>query len=172
MAFGKFDLKTIRSLHKQAIQISEDFKQKEVELIEILQKVDAHFVYRALGYQSLYKYCTDALKLSEHQSYNLITVARKSVQFPALKQAIINRELTVSKARKVSSMLNEENQSLWLTKAKQLNSKQLEQEIAKENPRSLVPERARFLTDSVLELQMSIGEKIYKKLQRVQGGLF
>jgi hypothetical protein len=49
-----------------------------VDLIAHLAEIDRRKLYRGLGYGSLFSYCTDALRLSEHAAFNRIEAARAS----------------------------------------------------------------------------------------------
>ena len=155
-------------LHREALALATQYRKMEGELLTILQRVDRQRVYRQLGYASLYAYCTQALNLSEGQTYNLIQVGRKSVAIPALQTAIAEGSLTVSKAVRIVSVLTPQNQEALITMAKTLPKPQLEREVAKLNPKTATPERARFVTVDRLELKLGLSETIMTKLKRIQ----
>ncbi len=157
-----------RELHRSAVTAVEELKHKEALLIAALQNVDAHLVYKYLGYNSLFSYCVKALKLSDYQAVTYISVARKAKSLPQLQRAIDAGEVTVSKVSRVVSVMNEGNQKTWLDLVANSTKYEIEREVAKVNPRKLVPEKARFVTDSVLELQLPISEENFKKLKKVQ----
>src|SRR5262249_53985260 len=113
-------------LHEKALQISKSYLQAESELIEVLQQIDRCRCYRELGYKSLFEYSTRGLKLSESVTYNLITIARKSVEVPQLQKMIKDREISVSNARMIAPVLTVENQDSWLSKASTLSKRELE----------------------------------------------
>ncbi len=157
-----------RELHRSAVTAVEELKSKEALLIMALQNVDANLVYRYLGYNSLFSYCVKALKLSDYQAVTYISVARKAKNLPELQRAIDAGEVTVSKVSRVVSVMNEANRKTWLDLVTNSTKYEIEREVAKVNPRKLVPEKARFVTDSILELQLPISEENFKKLKRVQ----
>lgn len=95
-------------------------------------------------------------------------MARKSVQVPELTKAIESGGLTVSKARKITPVLNKDNFNEWIEKAKNLSKFNLEKEVAKANPQLAVEERAKFVQENRLELKMGISEEIHEKLKRAQ----
>ena len=128
-------------LHKRAVEIAERFHKVEIELIDILQAIDERRVFVNYGYSSLFDYATKALKLSESNAYNFITVARKAKAVPELKAAIHQGEITVSKARKLTPVLTPDNSARWLEMAKTLPRVQLEKEIARAAPQSTSPDR-------------------------------
>ncbi|MCM2280667.1 MAG: hypothetical protein NDI61_02335 [Bdellovibrionaceae bacterium] len=162
------DEKHLRAVHAQTCQAAERLKSCEAELIRCLQEVDRLLVHRFLGYNSLFQYSLHALKLSESQSYAYITVARKARELPQLQEAISAGELTVSKAVRITSVINEANQQKWIGLALELPKRDLEREVARENPRAARPEQARFLDAHTLELSTPLSEVSYKKLERVR----
>ncbi|MCM2281103.1 MAG: hypothetical protein NDI61_04580 [Bdellovibrionaceae bacterium] len=160
--------KHLRAVHAQTCQAVERLKSCEAELIRCLQEVDRFLVHRFLGYNSLFQYGLHALKLSESQSYAYITVARKARELPRLQEAITAGELTVSKAVRITSVINEANQQKWIGLALELPKRDLEREVARENPRAARPEQARFLDAHTLQLQTPISEVGYNKLERTR----
>ncbi|MCM2282757.1 MAG: hypothetical protein NDI61_13030 [Bdellovibrionaceae bacterium] len=156
------DEKHLRAVHAQTCEAVERLKSCEAELIRCLQEVDRFLVHRFLGYNSLFQYSLHALKLSEAQSYAYITVARKAQDLPQLQEAITKGDLTVSKAVRITSVINEANQQKWIGLALELPKRDLEREVARENPRAARPEQARFLDAHTLELSTPLSEANYK----------
>ncbi|MGE3973594.1 MAG: HNH endonuclease [Bdellovibrionales bacterium] len=155
-------------IHEKALEVAGRFRRAESDLIEILQQVDEHRVYLKLHCKSLYDYATTVLKLSDNVAYNFITVARKAKEVPKMKQEIQSGNLTVSKARKISSVITPSNQDQWLKMAIELPQKKLEQQVAKVSPREATPERIKFVSEDRLNLQMGISERLQHKLKRAQ----
>lgn len=91
----------LRNIHLDCINAVQELKSKEANLILALQEVDAFLVYRNLGYSSLFRYCVDALALTESQAVMYISVARKSKKLPALQKALESGEVSVSKVSRV-----------------------------------------------------------------------
>lgn len=155
-------------LHIQALEAAKRFKKTEADLVEIFQKIEDEKVFLKLGYSSLFDYGVKALGLSEANTYAFIQVARKSREVPALKEAIQDGKLTLSKATRLTSVINNENKTNWIHKAAELSKNSLEREIARENPKAAVQERAKFVSENRLELKIGISEKLMKTLKRVQ----
>ncbi len=160
--------KLFRTIHQAAVLAVTELKQKEALLILALQDVDEHFAYRYLGFNSLFRYCMDALKLTEAQSYMYISVSRKSKNLPALQSALESGEVTVSKASRVVSVINCDNAQYWLDLTKESTKHEVEKEVAKVNPKAICPEKARYLTDTTIELQVAVSEEVFKLLKRAQ----
>jgi len=90
------------------LQVASDLKSCEAKVIHCLQEVDRFLVHRFVGYNSLYQYALHSLKLTEHQAYTYICVARKSAELPELQAAIESGDLSVSKARRVTAVITAE----------------------------------------------------------------
>ena len=157
-----------QQLHEKAIATSKKFHQAESDLITILQELDQHKTFRHYHCTSLFDYCLKHLKLSEANTSNFITVARKAKEIPELKRAIQEQNLSVSKARKITAVITAQNADEWLSKAKTLPKNQLEKEVAKVSPKSATPEKAKYVTEDRIYLQLGISEKTFTDLKRAQ----
>src|SRR5947208_1908843 len=101
-------------IHERALEIVGRYKRVEADLIEVLQQVDEHKVYRHHQCKNLHEYTMRILKLTESVAFNFIVVARKAKEVPELKAVINSGMLSVSKARKITPVINKQNQSEWL----------------------------------------------------------
>ncbi|MGE3759897.1 MAG: hypothetical protein AB7H97_19175, partial [Pseudobdellovibrionaceae bacterium] len=160
--------KTFRAIHREAVMAVEELKSKEVNLIRVLQEVDESLTYRYLGFSSLYSYCVEGLKLSESQAMMYISVARKSKQLPALQQALEAGEVSVSKVKRVVPVIDNSNQQYWLELVQTSTKREIEKAVAKVNPRAVHHEKARYVTDTLVELQVPVSEKVFDLLKRAQ----
>ena len=164
---GLFD-SNIQSLHTRALAAARGFQKAECELVDALMAVDREKTFLKLGYPSLYVYATQALNLSESVAYAVMAVARKAREVPELREAIHHRDLSVSKAKKIVSVLTAANQGEWLKKAETLSTRELEKEVARENPKEATPERASYVSAERLALSLGVSEELMKKLRRAQ----
>lgn len=155
----------IAEIHEKAIAIARSFRDSEAQLLAVLQQVEEENVYLHQGFPSLFSYAVECLSLSEAVAYNFICVARKARAVPELKEAIARGALSVSKARKITPVLTNENKTEWLEKAVNLSQRDLEREIARAQPRPLPVDRIKYVTGERLELRMGISEEIFEKLK-------
>ncbi|MGK5088900.1 HNH endonuclease signature motif containing protein [Bdellovibrionota bacterium FG-2] len=155
-------------IYSRAVEISSRYKKAEAELLEILDQVDRHRVYLTHGHSSLFLYVVCELGLSESMAYNLITVSRKARQVPEVKTLIANGSMTLSSARRITSVLTPQNKTEWLEKAATLTQRQLEKEVAKVRPQAAVPEGASYISGDRVKLQVCLSEKDMLALRRVQ----
>lgn len=156
------------ALNEKALAIAKTYLNAEAALIPVLQEFDRTRDYLHFGATSLIGYVIEILKLSEGAAANLVTVARKAVEVPALKDAVASGEVTLNKARRLASVITKENQNQWLALAKASSSRVLEKEIAKFNPQFAIPERLKYKTEDRLELSLGVSEKFSEKLSRVK----
>jgi len=163
-----FAIQINTQIHQRALEVSMRYKKAESELIDVLEQVENHKVYLHLGCSSLFQYGVQELRLSESVVYNLIAVMRKTKEIPALKDQIQKGNITLSNARKITSVLTNENQIEWLQKASDLTQRQLEKEIVKIRPMSAVVERASYVTEKRVKLEFGLSEKDMMQLRRAQ----
>ena len=63
-------------------------------------------------------------------------------------------------------MITKENQSEWIEKASTMTQKQLEKEVAKENPKEAVKEKMTYVQESRIQLTCGISEKLMKDFNK------
>lgn len=158
----------INSLHEKAIHLAQLFLQTEYDLVDVLQEIDEKKAFREKRCRSLFEYCTNILKLSVATSSRLIAVARKSIEVPELKIKLQNQEISFSNAQMITSVLTPENKDKWLHAAQTLPKRELEREIARENPKTLTHERMKYVSGDRLEMSVGINEDLRQKIARVQ----
>lgn len=162
-------------IHTRALAAATRYKRAEAELIEILQQVEEHRIFIKRGHSSLFNYVTAELGLAENIAYSLITVARKAREVPELKSKIESGALTLTNARRIAPILtsqkihdNTQVNAMWIQKASELSSRQLEKEISKVFPREATRESASYVTPERVELKVGLSEREMLRLRRAQ----
>ncbi len=155
-------------LDQQTAQIIQRYRSEEKMLISILQEIEAQFVFRELGYSSMYQYCVERHKFSESRAYELIYVSRKCTEVPQLKVAIETGAVSVSAAKRIGCVVTQENAELWITEAATLKQKDLERAVATVNPKAAVKEMVRPVAADRSMLVVGISQELEKKLARVR----
>jgi hypothetical protein len=158
----------MQSLHEKALNLAKEFKRVEFELIDVLQKIDSRKLFRTLGYTSLFDYTTRALGLSESVAYGLITVSRKSLEVPQLKVAIESGNISVARAKMMTSVLTLSNATELIEKAKDMTHRELEKEVASLSPKGPTREQTKYISADRVELKVSLSEAVMKTIKRVQ----
>lgn len=160
--------KYLISIHRQTLLAVKELKSKEAVLIRRLQQVDQNKVHRFCGYNSLYQYCLKALELTENQACDYIRVARKALELPELQQDINSGVLSVSKARRIIPVADQDNYREWSQKAKSMSKRELEKAIAQINPKYNVPDHFKPVADNLIHMQGAITEEVLEKLNRAK----
>jgi len=162
------NIQQAQRLHRIALAKVKLFKQSQAHLIETLQQIDATKAFQILGYSSLFNYSVKALGLSESMAYNFMAVSRKAKQVPELNEAIKKGELTVNKARRISSVITSSNHREWIQKAKVLPQLALEQAVAKLRPKPEPRAQIKAISGERKELRLGISNAIHERIDRLQ----
>ena len=64
-------------------------------LIALLMELDTRRLYLGEGCSSLFTYCTQMLRLSEHAAYNRIETARAARRFPVILELVESGDANV-----------------------------------------------------------------------------
>ena len=155
-------------LHARNKKLLSEYRDLEGKLIDSLQEFDRHRGFQKMGFPSLFSYCRDGLGMSENQAFTLIRVSRKAVEVPALREALVRKEITLSSARLIAPVITKENQEEWLEKARTLPKPALERELVKENPKAIRRDRILPLTPLLSEARGVLSLEAKRILDRVK----
>ena len=114
-------------------------------LIALLAEMDRRRLYLAQGYSSLFVYCTQCLRLSEHASYGRIEAARASSRFPTILGLLADGSVTLTTVGLLASHLTADNYSEVLEAARHKSKREVEHQIAMLTPMPPVPSVVRKL---------------------------
>jgi hypothetical protein len=84
-------------------------RRATVALIEHLAELDRRRLCLGAGSSSMFTYCQNVLRLSEHAAYHRITAARASHRFPSFLRALSNGSLNLTSVRLLAPYLTEDN---------------------------------------------------------------
>jgi hypothetical protein len=116
-----------------------------VELIGHLAELDARRLHLAQGFGSLFAYCTEELRLSEHAAYNRIEAARLVRAFPAVLDRLAEGSLNLSTARLLAPHLRPDNFDALVAAARGRSKREVEALVARLSPRPDVASSVRKL---------------------------
>lgn len=116
-----------------------------VELIAHLAELDRRKLYRDEGYGSLFSYCTEALRLSEHAAYNRIVAARACRRVPILLDRLADGSLNLTTLRLLAPHLTPENAAQLVAEAGGRRKREVEALEARLAPQPDVPASVRKL---------------------------
>jgi hypothetical protein len=115
------------------------------ELLALLIEFERRALHLALGYSSLFAYCTRALLMSEQAAYKRITAARAAARHPRIIEDIGEGALTLSSVRILAPHLTVENADALLDAARHKSTREVEQLIAAVHPQPDIPASVRAL---------------------------
>jgi hypothetical protein len=98
----------------------------------------------------------------------LITVARKALEVPKLLAAMADQSLTLSKASRIVSTLNSQNADRWIDFASSHTREALDLELAKENPKTLIKDQMKPVSNDLVEVKITMPRSTFEKLTRAQ----
>ena len=121
-------------------------REATVELVAHLAALDSRPVlYSAQGYGSLFRYCTEALRLSEDAACNRIEAARACRRFPQILDLLASGEMSLAAVRLLARHLTADNYQAVLAKANGRSRREIEALVAELAPRPDVPSFVRRL---------------------------
>jgi len=126
-------------------------REASVELLAHLAALDTRpAVYAAEAYGSLFRYCTQALRLSEDAACNRIEAARACRRFPAILDLLASGEMTLTSVRLLGRHLTPENHQAVIARARGRSRSQIEALVAELAPQPDVPSSVRKLPTSMV----------------------
>jgi hypothetical protein len=114
-------------------------REMTAALISHLAEFDARRLYLGAGFSSLFTYCTDVLRLSEHEAYNRIVAARVGRRFPIVRAMLGEGSLNLTSVRLLGPHLTGDNHRALLAAASGKSKREVEELIARHFPQPDVP---------------------------------
>jgi hypothetical protein len=147
----KRHLKSISTLSDDELlrRLSELLHQSrrvESELVAHIGEVDQRRLYARCA-SSMFRYCVEALHLSEHEAYLRIEVARASRKHPVLLEMLADGRLHLSGIAILHRHLTDANREKLLKRAAYKSKRQIEELVAELCPKPDVPARMRKLPE-------------------------
>ena len=126
-------------------RLSELERQATAHLIASLVELDARRLYFAQGCSSLFTYCTQILRLSEHAAYGRIEAARAARRFPVVLELLADGAITLTGVGLLAPHLTPENHRELLNSARHKSKREVEYLVACLRPQPAVPSIVRKL---------------------------
>ena len=99
-----------RRLNELAIKFSQNMREGEDNLIVVLIDAEKTKYYRRLDYPDLSKYIQQHLKIEGKFVYMLSQLVKQAAQLKCLEKALREKRLNRTKASRLLSEINEDNQ--------------------------------------------------------------
>jgi hypothetical protein len=123
------------------------------QLVAHLAEFDARRLHLAAGFSSLFAYCCEVLRLSEHATYNRIEAARAARRFPIIVERLEEGLLNLTSVRLLAPHLTLENHRQLLDEASGCRRPEVEELVARLSPRPDVSTTIRRLPAGEVEPQ-------------------
>lgn len=131
-------------------------RRSAVALVELLSEVDARRLYLGQGCSSLFKYCTEVLRLSEGAAYHRIEAARAMRLFPIIADWLRDGSMTLTTVALLRPHLTIRNHLRLLEEARNKSKREVEQQIARLAPKPEVAGLVRRLPDPSVAAQSAL----------------
>jgi 5-methylcytosine-specific restriction endonuclease McrA len=138
---------TDEALVAEAKRLAAVERQATAELLLLLIELERRGLHLALGYSSMFTYCTRALRMSEQAAYKRITAARTAKRYPTIVDLLVTGALTLSSVKILAPHLTEENVDAMLEAARGKSTREVEALIAVAHPQPDVPASVRALPE-------------------------
>jgi hypothetical protein len=138
-----------------------------IELIASLAELDARDLYLGLGYASLYTYCRQHLRLSEHEAQTSMEAARAAVRFPMVLDMLAAGELTMTTAALLRRWLTDDNAPTLLEAARRKSKREVEALVADLGP-AVDLDAEVFPVPGGYRVEVTIDGETYRVFQRLQ----
>ena len=103
-------------------------------LIALLAELDARRLYLGEGCSSLFTYCTQVLRLSEHAAYGRIEAARIARKFPVVLDRLVEGAVTLTTLTLLGPQLTPDNHQQVLAEARHQSKREVEHLVARLRP--------------------------------------
>jgi hypothetical protein len=108
-------------------------------LIAHIGEFDERKLYLALGYSSTFAYCVEVLKLSEHEAYRRIEVARHARRYPEILEKLADGSMNMSTVDLIAPVLMPTNCHDVLEDASGKTKREVQIQVAALAPKPDVP---------------------------------
>jgi 5-methylcytosine-specific restriction endonuclease McrA len=142
-------------------------RQSTIELIASLAELDERRLYLGLGYSSLYTYCREHLRLSEHEAQMRMDAARAAWRFPMVLDLLMAGDLTMTTASILKRWLTEENCHTLLEAARRKSKREVEVLVSELGPAVELDSEV-FPVPGGYRIEVTIDAEAYRALQRLQ----
>ena len=118
-------------------------REATARLVAALAELDARRLYLGQGCSSMFTYCVQVLHLAEHAAYNRIEAARAARRFPVILTLLADGCVHLTAVRLLAGHLTEANHLDVLREASHKSKREVEQIVARLQPRPDVPASVR-----------------------------
>ena len=152
-------------IHEKNLKLAKTILLSEGELLSSLMEMHSQRLFGELGCTGIFDYCLRHLQFCESQANYYKRIAEVSARVPELKAAVVQGELSISKARRITSVITPLNHQEWIQNAKTMKQKELEKAVSIVNPQAHPIERIKPVAKNVSELRVAIDDETDRNLE-------
>src|SRR5207247_2457636 len=105
-------------------------------------------LHERAGFSSLFTYCTDVLRLSEHEAYDRMKAAKVVRRYPAVLRLLVSGRVNLTTVRLLAPHLTRKNQEGLFSAASGKSKRQVQELLARWFPRPDIAASVRKLPSS------------------------
>lgn len=128
------------ALAGRLLEISRTERGLLVECLRCLIELEERRTPLALGFSSLFSYCTEVLKYSKSSTYRRTTAAKLLARFPVLAEYLEDGRLSLSTLLELREVLDEEHVVEILERAAGRNEDQVRALVVELRPKAVPPD--------------------------------
>jgi len=174
------NLKTLSDevLIKNLTSLVSDERRVLTNILLHLKEVEERSLHLSAGHSSICEYAQEELKYPADQAYRRIAAMRILSDLPEIKTAIDDGKLNLTHLNQAKTYFNSqekkdqpvspEQKRELLKELEEKSTRQTEKIFAKLDPEAPKPDKARFITENLIELRFVVTEELMEKLKRFQ----
>lgn len=117
------------SLHQNFLQSARDLKRDMVRVVYYLEMIRSQRIHLALGFDSIEAYAARTAGFTHAQTRRFVQLGRQLAAFPLVSEALMNGELSFSKAQLICSRTTPEQQQAMIDLARGLTTRRLRDQL-------------------------------------------
>jgi hypothetical protein len=160
MTINSIERLSDRELLDITARAASDQRSAVVELLILLGEIDARRLYLPEGCSSLFTYCIQVLRFSEHEAYHRIEAARAARTFPVILDRLREGALTVTSVTILRPHLTGDNADALITAALHKSKREVEQQMASLAPKPDAKAVVRRLPDAKPGAESAVGVSV------------
>ncbi len=134
-----------QALTTRLLEIRKHERSLLVELLSLLAELDRRRTVLALGYSSLFSFCTDRLRLTKASAFRRTTAARLLARFPVVAEYLADGRLNLTTLVELRDVLDEAHATQILDRAAGRTEDQVKEMVAALRPQPAPPDLLRKL---------------------------
>ena len=156
----------IQEWHEEGVGLASTYLRCEARMVELLSLIAGTSDYLYFQCPSLRQYAISKWRLPEYTAADMVTVARKSLEIPELLSTLQRGQTSLSKLRRICSVITLEDKGEWLDLAEKGTNREIEKAVAAARPQPL-DESLNYKDEDLSELRVGLNEETRKNLERI-----